>query len=156
VSVLIGLLPTPRRLPPFAVVQGELNERRKAIVQKAFNKMDRDGSGVVDKKDLIGCFSAKYHPQVVTGEKTEAQVFNDFLKSFGGNADGTVTFQQFYDTYRDISASIPFDDDYFVLVITRSWQIEEVHTHTHSNRDLCDVLTICLRCAVLRCGTVRW
>lgn len=63
-------------------VVGEMNAYRKGLVKKAFVKLDRDGSGVVDIEDLRGVYSAKSHPDVMSGKKTEDEVLAEFLDTF--------------------------------------------------------------------------
>ena len=42
-------------------------------------------------KRLRGIFNAKLHPKVKSGEKTEDQVFMEFLQNFGDkNKDGKI------------------------------------------------------------------
>jgi calcyphosin len=41
------------------------------LVERAFKKLDRDGSGVVEVADLVGVYNAKKHPAVIDGRKTE-------------------------------------------------------------------------------------
>ena len=53
------------------VIRGPMNETRRAIVAKAFKKMDKDGNGYVDINDITGVYSAKLHPDVKSGKKTE-------------------------------------------------------------------------------------
>ena len=55
-------------------VTGELSQIRREIVSKAFKKFDRDGSGVVDMRDIEGVYNAKLHPDVKDGRKTEQEV----------------------------------------------------------------------------------
>ena len=52
-------------------VAPELNQFRKELVIRAFKKLDRDGSGMIDINDLQGVYSAKQHPDVRSGKKTE-------------------------------------------------------------------------------------
>ena len=40
-------------------VAGEMNPIRKAFVKKAFVKIDKDGSGIVDIRDIQGVYNAK-------------------------------------------------------------------------------------------------
>jgi Ca2+-binding EF-hand superfamily protein len=112
-------------------LQGCMNQRRIEIVKKAFSKLDRDGSGLVDSKDIAGLYNASRHPLVLSGEKSEMQVLDEFLRAFegaGGNNDGKVTIDEFVEYYSSISASIPYDDDYFVMVMERAWGIKEDDT----------------------------
>ena len=53
------------------IIRGDLTEHRRALVEKAFQKLDRDGSGVIEVADLVGVYSAKKHPAVMDGRKTE-------------------------------------------------------------------------------------
>lgn len=53
------------------IIRGELSEYRRQLVERAFRKLDRDGSGVVEVADLVGVYSGKKHPAVLEGRKTE-------------------------------------------------------------------------------------
>jgi Ca2+-binding EF-hand superfamily protein len=65
-------------------------------VKRAFQKLDRDGSGIVDINDIREVYNASKHPDVLSGKKTDTQVFNEFLETFethhtimnGAQADG--------------------------------------------------------------------
>lgn len=125
-------------MSPFA--QGDLSEARLALVNKAFEKLDRDGSGVLTLSDLkgaavalntlfapdsmvcssnTGVYNASKHPEVVEGRKTEDQVLTEFLSTMeglAGNGDGTVTKAEFTEYYTELSASIP-TDTYFTAMM---------------------------------------
>merc|ERR1719359_1738145 len=64
-------------------VRGKCNEKRQAMVDKAFLKFDNDGSGCIEAADLKGVYSANMHPKVISGEMTEDEVFLQFLANFG-------------------------------------------------------------------------
>jgi Ca2+-binding EF-hand superfamily protein len=53
------------------IIRGNLNEARRAIVERAFKKLDRDNSGVIEVSDLVGIYNASKHPAVIEGRKTE-------------------------------------------------------------------------------------
>ena len=40
------------------------------MVSRAFKKIDRDGSGVIDIDDLKDIYNTSKHPDVVSGKKT--------------------------------------------------------------------------------------
>jgi len=63
-------------------IVGEMNEFRKSLVTKAFMILDKTGNGRVDIDDLRGSFSAKMHPDVKSGKRTEEEVLSDFLDNF--------------------------------------------------------------------------
>jgi len=52
-------------------VVGEMNPLRKDIVKKAFNKIDKDESGIIDIRDIQGTYNARLHPEVKAGKKSE-------------------------------------------------------------------------------------
>jgi Ca2+-binding EF-hand superfamily protein len=78
------------------IIRGDLSQVRLALVRKAFLKLDRDGSGIVDINDIRDVYNASKHPDVMSGKKTENQIFNEFLETFethhnimnGNQADG--------------------------------------------------------------------
>lgn len=43
---------------------------RLALVKKAFAKLDKDGSGVVDIDDIRDVYNTSRHPDVISGKKT--------------------------------------------------------------------------------------
>lgn len=65
-----------------SAVTPELNPIRRELVAKAFRKLDKDESGVVDLKDLAGVYNAKQHPDVKSGKRTEQEVLGEFLDTF--------------------------------------------------------------------------
>ena len=77
-----------------------MTERRAKMVQKAFNILDREGSGVVSVKDISKCLSAKslvsiydvsMNPEFIEGKKSKEQILTEFLNNFEGargNHDG--------------------------------------------------------------------
>lgn len=64
------------------VIRGDLNDFRRALVEKAFKKLDRDCNGTIEVSDLVGIYNAKKHPAVIDGRKTEEQVLGEFLETF--------------------------------------------------------------------------
>jgi calcyphosin len=104
-------------------LRGDLNVRRKGLVDLAFNKLDSDKSGIVDINDLVSTYNVEFHPQFKSGEKSKKEILEDFMKQWDTvDKNGKVTREEFYVYYRDISASID-DDDYFELMIRNAWHI---------------------------------
>lgn len=48
-----------------------MNEFRKKLVKRAFDKLDKTKNGVVDLDDVRGVYDASKHPDVVKGKKSE-------------------------------------------------------------------------------------
>jgi hypothetical protein len=80
--------------------------------------------------DIRDLYNAEKHPDVMQGKRTSDQVLIEFLETFetqldliqGKERDGRVTLEEFAEYYRNVSCSID-DDDYFVLVINNSWNV---------------------------------
>lgn len=53
------------------MIRGDLNPNRLKLVEKAFEKLDRNGNGIIEVEDIMGVYNAKKHPAVVEGRKTE-------------------------------------------------------------------------------------
>jgi hypothetical protein len=53
------------------IIRGDLNDFRRSLAEKAFAKLDRDGSGVLEVSDIVGVYNASKHPAVLEGRKTE-------------------------------------------------------------------------------------
>lgn len=56
-----------------------MNEQRKTIVDLAFNVLDKDGSGVIDPEDLVDTYDPSEHPDVVSGKKTNEEVWLEIV-----------------------------------------------------------------------------
>ena len=113
-------------------IRGPMNSFRRGLVNAAWNKLDRDSSGIVDIEDLKGVYSAKTHPEVRSGKKTEEEVLGEFLETFEthhnisdlSKRDQRVTKEEFEEYYNNISACID-DDRYFELMMNNSWKLNE-------------------------------
>ena len=111
---------------------GEMNQRRQAIVKKAFAVIDSDKSGVLDINDIKGRYNAKKHPDVIAGKQTEEDILYEFLDTFeesysvrngdSKSRDRSVTVEEFIEYYQNISCSID-NDDYFDLMLTNTWNL---------------------------------
>lgn len=110
-----------------------MNPHRKEFVARAFKKIDRDGSGVLDMRDIKDTYNAKNHPDVKQGKRTEEEILSEFLDTFElhhamknpGDRDGKVTLTEFIEYYQNISCSID-NDEYFELMITNAWNLNNV------------------------------
>ena len=52
------------------IIRGDLTPNRLVLVKKAFQKLDKDGSGIVDIEDIRDVYNASKHPDVLSGKKT--------------------------------------------------------------------------------------
>ena len=73
-------------------IRGELNDVRRKVTLQAFEKFDRDKSGIITIEDLQDVYSVEMHPKFQNGELTKEEIFGEFLASFGDkNNDGVIT-----------------------------------------------------------------
>ena len=63
-------------------IRGEMNDFRKGLVEKAFRKIDKDGSGILDIDDIRDVYNASKHPDVIQGKRSEDQILMEFLETF--------------------------------------------------------------------------
>lgn len=63
-------------------IRGEMNAFRKGLCMKAFRILDVDNSGAITMDEIKSKYSAKLHPDVKAGKKTEDEVLGEFLDTF--------------------------------------------------------------------------
>jgi Ca2+-binding EF-hand superfamily protein len=120
-------------------LQGNMKRKRKLIVKQAFDVLDSDGSGEVTVADIRGAYDCSQHPSVLDGTMSVDEALSEILEVYEqGVADGIVTFQEFLEYYRDISAGIS-DDGYFELMVRNAWHLSggEGAAANSANRRVC-------------------
>lgn len=81
--------------------QGKLNKQRRDIILQAFDKLDKDGSGIVTVAEVADCYDVTQHPDVLGGSKTEEQVIKQFMRQWETtDQDGRITRDEFLDYYK--------------------------------------------------------
>ena len=111
-------------------VVGEMTAYRKALVKRAFDRLDRNSNGIVELDDIKGFYNAKMHPDVRAGRKTEDDILAEFLDTFElhhslknpNDRDSKITFKEFVEYYNNVSSSID-SDQYFELMMTNAWNL---------------------------------
>lgn len=87
------------------------------MVRKAFEKLDKNGNGIIELEDIKGVYNAKFHPEVKAGKKTEDEVLYEFLDTFElhhsiknpQDKDRKINLKEFIEYYTNVSASIDND-----------------------------------------------
>jgi len=97
---------------------------RKELIEQAYQKLDKSEDGFITVKDLVSEYDVRHHPQFINGDLTKKEVYRSFLASFEApeTTDGQVTFEEFFDYYAGVSASID-DDAYFGAMMCRAWNL---------------------------------
>ena len=113
-----------------------MNPRRKAIVKKAFAKMDINKNGKIEISDIKQIYNAKKHPDVLMGRRDEIEILYEFLDTFeahyhakhpesNASKDREINHEEWEEYYNNISMSID-DDEYFEVMITNAYNLREV------------------------------
>ena len=86
---------------------GAPSKVRMNAICELFDKFDPSGTGVVSAENLKGQYQCKAHPQVISGELTEDEVFLEFLSHFSDKYnDGCITRDEWCDHYCAVSTCI--------------------------------------------------
>lgn len=106
-------------------LKGDINEEREKFIFKAYQKLDVNKDGMVTLEDIAKIYDASHHPDVISQKMTQEQVFKEFMSQWDTQvADGIVSFDEFMEYYRDVSASID-RDDYFEVMMTNAWKLDK-------------------------------
>ncbi len=69
-------------------------------------------------------FNGSKHPQVISGEITLDQAFDQFLKNFNDRTGrGKICKLEWDDFYAAVSYSI-YNDDHFIYLVKSVWQLD--------------------------------
>ena len=61
-------------------IRGELNAARKKIIRSAYDKLDVNKDGTVRLDDIAKLYDASRHPEVISGSKSQEQIFVEFMR----------------------------------------------------------------------------
>ena len=104
-------------------LRGDLNENRLGFIRQAYQKLDINQDGQVTLDDVARIYDVSQHPDVIDGKKTPEEAYREFMSMWDTQvADGIVTFDEFCDYYRDVSASID-TDEYFAFMMKQAWKL---------------------------------
>jgi len=103
-------------------LRGDLSQSRIGYIRMAYDKLDINKDGQVTLDDIARIYDVSQHPDVMSGKKTPEEAYREFMSMWDTQvADGIVTFDEFCDYYRDVSASID-TDEYFGVMMTQAWK----------------------------------
>ena len=107
---------------------GTMNLFRTRIVEKAFEKLDKEKKGKISFDTIINSYDPYKHPQVLNGQRNAEEVLGRFIDIFEyhfnllnqDKTDEDVTKEEFMEFYNYISACF-YNDYIFENVTTRVW-----------------------------------
>ena len=117
------------------LIKGNLNEKRKIIIEYSYSLIDKDKMGRVPLDIIKSSYNCKLHPDVYVGLKQEEDIYKEFCYTFDVycslyNVKEYINCEQFIDYYWGISASI-IDDNYFEDILNGVW-----NNNIKSNKNL--------------------
>ncbi len=110
---------------------GTMNDFRKQIVQKVFQKLDKDNKGIIDYDIIRESYNADKHPEVLNGKRTKQEILARFIDMFeyhfnllnkNKNKEG-ATMEEFEEFYNYISVLVD-NDKYFENMMSRVWGLD--------------------------------
>jgi len=105
-----------------SAIRGEdIEPNRRELIFQAFNKIDKDQVGQVTAEDLYNGYNPDAHPDVVNGRRFKDDLIKEFMSVWDSKS---VTYGQFEEYYKDISASIVDTED-FEYFINEMWKLKD-------------------------------
>jgi len=97
---------------------------RLAAVQDAYARLrSLAPAGVVEVSHIQRYWNPQCLPEVQRGEADAQEARQDFLRQWNvAAADGSISFEEFLDYYKDVSMVVERDQD-FVEVVRRGWDL---------------------------------
>ena len=111
------------------ILRGELNDKRKDLVQNVFKHLDVNNKGALTVDELLDLYNPRQSLEFVRQHKSEEEAFKIFEDSLIGNHkylngdEGDtkpVDIEEFEDFYESLSLMIP-SDELFRDVVLRTW-----------------------------------
>lgn len=94
------------------------------LAHRAFDRLDPQGTNLVDPQQILLQYDAAKHPDVTMGNRKADEVLQELLDTFdvGGVVAGKITRDEFVTYYHNLAAALQ-DDDYLEIVLRRTWHI---------------------------------
>lgn len=98
-------------------IRGDLNAARLSWIQAAYDKLDVNKDGTVRLDDIAKIFDVSAMPEVAQNKVDPKEAYMQYLSMWDTQeADGVVTFEEFCDYYRDVSAGIESDEMFATMM----------------------------------------
>ncbi|ETI46083.1 hypothetical protein L917_09136 [Phytophthora nicotianae] len=106
-------------------LRGSMPKRRILLVKKAFALLDTSGDGKATLEEVERLYDASQHPEVLAGRMKPRDAMLEMMSAFeqsDSRGDGVITWHEFLEYYKDLSAGISNDDE-FELMIRNAWHL---------------------------------
>ncbi|OWZ00785.1 Calcyphosin [Phytophthora megakarya] len=106
-------------------LRGSMPKRRILLVKKAFALLDTSGDGKATVEEVERLYDASQHPEVIAGRMKPRDAMLEMMGVFeqsDSRGDGVITWHEFLEYYKDLSAGIGHDDE-FELIVRNAWHL---------------------------------
>ena len=94
-----------------------MNEDRLSWIRAAYDKLDVNKDGLVKLDDIAKIFDVSSMPEVSQSKCDPKEAYMQYMSMWETQeADGIITFDEFCDYYRDISAGIESDEMFAAMM----------------------------------------
>ena len=114
-------------------IVGTMNERRKNIIIKVYDSLNKDLYGYITIKEIKNKYNCYKHPEVIKGNKTHEEVYGDFLEcieiyreyicNINKKYNDFFSYNEFLEFFDELSMYIN-DDNYFEYLIYGCFEIK--------------------------------
>jgi Ca2+-binding EF-hand superfamily protein len=115
------------------IIVEPVSPNRKLIIQKIYDNFNKDNNGKVPINEIKLSFNARRHPDVISGKKSEREIFGEFLdniesyreymENMKGIYDNKMSLEDFINFYIEVGAGFE-DDKMFEFMINSCWNLD--------------------------------
>ena len=109
-------------------VLGKMNDFRRQIVQKAFEKLDKENKGKICYDVIRDNYNADKHPEVLNGKRTKQEILARFIDMveyhfnlLNNNKNNNETNQEEFEEFYNYISIFIDNDKYFENMMSRVW-----------------------------------
>ena len=124
------------------IIRGQMSNSRKNLVEEIFNTFELDQDGNVHINKINHLFNPENHPDVLNGNRSPEEVYQEFVETFEGNHNylngdeaqfGNVDIDEFCDYYDSVSMMIEKDIE-FENMLKGVW-LDEVNNYNNQKEE---------------------
>eukprot|EP01059_Diplonema_ambulator_P025868 TRINITY_DN42991_c0_g1_i1.p1 TRINITY_DN42991_c0_g1~~TRINITY_DN42991_c0_g1_i1.p1 ORF type:complete len:334 (+),score=111.96 TRINITY_DN42991_c0_g1_i1:150-1004(+) len=102
-------------------LRGDINRWRTQMVKLAFRQVDANNSGGISFAEMKDAYRADLHPDVLSGNFSEDEIMEEFLRSWKKEPHEEISETEFLDYYKDVSMAVP-SDEAFTSLMKQTWK----------------------------------